>query len=658
LVINPWLIFSINNYLTSNNHELFYQKSLTLPEQNQDNTTVKKRVNVIEKDDAVVKFAGDSGDGIQLTGAQFSDTSAFIGYDLATFPDYPAEIRAPQGTVAGVSGFQVHIGNKEVVTPGDLADVLVAMNPAALKANMKWLKDGATIIVDIDNFDSRHYKKADYIEDPLSDGSLEGYNVVRAPITEMTRAVVKQFGLDILTADKTKNQFVAGILFWLFNRDLKIGEAFLRERFINKPELIEANLEVLHAGFNYAETVEAIKATYNIRHADKGAGVYRNISGNVAIAWGLLAAAEKSGRKLYLGSYPITPASEILQELTKMKSLGALAIQAEDEIAGVCSAIGASFAGCLGVTSTSGPGLSLKSEGIGLAVTTELPLVIIDVQRGGPSTGLPTKTEQSDLNQALYGHHGESPVVVLASSTPANCFDLAYEAARIAMEHMTPVILLSDGYLANGSELWKIPVVADLPEINPPTVKDNSPDYEPYKRNPDTLVRSWAIPGQRGLRHQVGGLEKADVTGEISYDPYNHEKMTLLRAEKIARVANRIPRQEVIGQDHGDLLVIGWGGTYGALYTAVQELQEEGKSISLVQFNYINPLPLNVADIFAQFRKIIVCELNLGQLASFLRSNLPQFKYIQFNKVQGLPFMISELKQRFINVINTNEKYG
>ena len=635
---------------------MFNQNLLTLLEENQDDTIMKKRVKVIERDDVVVKFAGDSGDGIQLTGAQFSDTSAFIGNDLATFPDYPAEIRAPQGTVAGVSGFQVHIGHKEVVTPGDLADVLVAMNPAALKANMKWLKPGATIIVDIDNFDSSHYKKADYIEDPLDDGSLEGYNVVKAPITEMTRDVVKQFGLDVRTADKTKNQFVAGMLFWLFNRDLKIGETFLRERFKNKPELIEANLEVLHAGYNYAETEEAIEATYQVRPADKGAGLYRNISGNIAIAWGLLAAAEKAGRKLFLGSYPITPATEILQELSKMKNLGAVVIQAEDEIAGVCSAIGASFAGCLGVTSTSGPGLSLKSEGIGLAVTTELPLVVVDVQRGGPSTGLPTKTEQSDLFQALYGRHGESPVVVIASSTPANCFDFAYEAARIAMEHMTPVILLSDGYLAGGSELWKIPVVADLPEINAPLINDNDPDYEPYKRNPDTLVRSWAFPGQIGLRHQIGGLEKADITGEISYDPYNHEKMTLLRAGKIDRVANRIPLQKVIGEAGGDLLVVGWGGTYGALYTTVQELQEEGKSISLAQFNYIRPLPLNVADIFTRFKKIIVCELNLGQFASYLRGYLPQFKYLQFNKVQGLPFLISELKHKFVEVMNNNEK--
>jgi len=604
----------------------------------------------------VIKFAGDSGDGIQLTGAQFSDTSAFIGNDLATFPDYPAEIRAPQGTVAGVSGFQVHIGHKEVQTPGDLADVLVAMNPAALKANMKWIKPGATVIVDIDNFDSRHYKKADYIEDPLEDGSMDGFNVVKAPITEMTRDVVKQFGLDASTADKTKNQFVAGILFWLFNRDLKIGESFLQQRFKNKPELIEANLEVLRAGYSYAETVEAIEATYQVKPADKGAGLYRNITGNVAIAWGLLAAAEKAGRKLFLGSYPITPATEILQELAKMKNLGAVAFQAEDEIAGVCSAIGASFTGCLGVSSTSGPGLSLKSEGIGLAVITELPLVVVDVQRGGPSTGLPTKTEQSDLFQALYGRHGESHVVVLASSTPANCFDFAFEAARIAIEHMTPVILLSDGYLANGSELWRIPAMKDLPVIKSSVVKDNDPDYEPYRRNAETLVRSWAIPGQPGLRHHIGGLEKADITGEISYDPFNHEKMTITRTEKIARVANSIPLQQVIGEPEGDLLVVGWGGTYGALYTAVVELQEEGKSISMVQFNYINPLPLNIADIFSRFKKIIVCELNLGQLAPYLRSKLPQYNYLQFNKIQGLPFLISELKHKFVDVLKIIEK--
>ncbi|MBN1158574.1 MAG: 2-oxoacid:acceptor oxidoreductase subunit alpha [Bacteroidales bacterium] len=612
---------------------------------------MKKRVRVIERDDVVVKFAGDSGDGIQLTGAQFSDTSAFIGNDLATFPDYPAEIRAPQGTVAGVSGFQVRIGHKEIQSPGDQADVLVAMNPAALKANMNWVKPGATIIVDISSFDSRHYKRAEYVEDPLGDGSLDEYNVVRAPITEMTRDVVKRFGLDLKTADRTKNQFVAGILFWLFNRDLKIGENFLRDRFRNNPKLVEANIEVLRAGYNYAETVEAIESTYRVKPAEKGPGYYRNINGNTAIAWGLLAAAEKSGCKLYLGSYPITPASEILQELVKTKNLGTIAFQAEDEIAGVCSAIGASFAGCLGVSTTSGPGLSLKSEGIGLAVITELPLVVVDVQRGGPSTGLPTKTEQSDLLQALYGRHGESPCVVLASSTPANCFDFAYEAARLAIEHMTPVILLSDGYLANGSELWHIPEISELPKIKVPRIKDNDPSFKPYNRDPETLSRFWAVPGQEGLRHHIGGLEKADVTGEISYDPFNHEIMTLLRRDKLDKVVYYIPRQEVIGQPEGDLLVIGWGGTFGALYTAVQEMQEEGHSISLVQLNYINPLPYNIPDILGRFKNIVVCELNLGQLATYLRSKLPHFHYLQFNKVQGLPFLISELKHKFEEIL-------
>jgi 2-oxoglutarate ferredoxin oxidoreductase subunit alpha len=397
--------------------------------------------------------------------------------------------------------------------------------------------------------------------------------------------------------------------------------------------------------------VEAIEATYQVKPAEKGAGLYRNISGNIAIAWGLLAAAEKAGLKLFLGSYPITPASEILQEMTRMKKLGTVAFQAEDEIAGVCSAIGASFAGCLGVTSTSGPGLSLKSEGIGLAVITELPLVVVDVQRGGPSTGLPTKTEQSDLFQALYGRHGESEVVVMATSTPANCFEFAFEAARIAMEHMTPVILLSDGYLANGSELWKIPSMSDLPVIKAPLVTDNDPGYEPYKRNPANLVRPWAIPGQEGLRHHIGGLEKADITGEISYDPYNHEKMTIYRAQKIARIVDNIPPQTVAGESDGDLLVVGWGGTYGALLTAVTELQEEGKKISLALFNYINPLPGNTAEIFEQYKKILVCELNLGQFSSYLRSRLPRFTYLQFNKIQGLPFLISELKQKFNEVL-------
>ncbi len=612
---------------------------------------MKKKAKIIEVEEVVVKFAGDSGDGMQFTGSQFSDTSAFVGNDLSTFPDYPAEIRAPEGTIAGVSGFQVHIGHKEVQTPGDKADVLVAMNPAALKANLKWIKPGATIIIDIDNFDSRHYKKADYIEDPLSDGSLIGYNVVKAPITNLTRSTTKEFGLDNITADKTKNQFVAGMLYWLFNRDIKIGQSFLENKFIRNPNLVKANVAALYAGYSYAETIEAIATRFEVHPAEKGRGLFRNITGNMATAWGLLAASERSGRPLFLGSYPITPASEILQELAGMKNLNAITFQGEDEIASICAAIGASFAGSLGVTSTSGPGLALKGEAIGLAVITELPLVIIDVQRGGPSTGLPTKTEQSDLMQALYGRNGESPCIVMAASTPANCFDFAYQASRLAIEHMTPVILLTDGYLANGSELWQIPKVSNLLPIYPPLVEDNDPSYHPYNRDPERLSRYWALPGQEGLRHRIGGLEKKDVTGEVSYDPFNHEIMTITRAEKIERVADRIPKQEIIGKKKGDLLVVGWGGTFGALITAVNELQKENKKISLAQFNYINPLPLNTGKIFNNFKKILVCELNMGQFANYLRSKFPSHNYLQFNKIQGLPFLISELKAKFKEVL-------
>ena len=610
-----------------------------------------KNAKVIELEEVVVKFAGDSGDGMQLTGSQFSDTSAFIGNDLSTFPDYPSEIRAPGGTVAGVSGFQVHIGHKEVHSPGDQADVLVAMNPAALKANMKWVKDGATIIIDIDNFDSKHYKKAGYIEDPLNDGSLEGYNVVKAPITTLSRSTVQEFGLDNQTADKTRNQFVAGLLYWLFNRDIKIGEGFLEAKFGKKPELVKANIKVLREGYNYAETIEAMATTFLVNPARKKKGLFRNITGNQATSWGLLAAAEKVGKPLFLGSYPITPASEILQEISSMKQLGAISFQAEDEIAGICSAIGASFAGRLAATSTSGPGLALKGEAIGLAVMTELPLVIVNVQRGGPSTGLPTKTEQADLMQALYGRSGESPVVVIAASTPANCFDYAFIASKIAVEHMTPVILMTDGYLANGSELWHIPDVNDMPDIEVPVVEDNDPNYFPYHRRPDKLARYWAIPGQEGLRHRVGGLEKADITGEISNDPLNHQIMVEQRDAKVRKVVEFIPDQEIIGDKEGDLLVIGWGGTYGALITAVEELQDEGKSVSLAQFNYIHPLPANTAKVLKGFKKRIVCELNLGQFASHLTMVYPEFEYLKYNKIQGLPFMISELKSKFNQIL-------
>mgnify|MGYP006288664007 CR=1 FL=1 len=611
-----------------------------------------KNPKIVELEEVVVKFAGDSGDGMQLTGSQFSDTSAFVGNDLSTFPDYPSEIRAPQGTIAGVSGFQVHIGHKEVTTPGDRADVLVAMNPAALKANMKWVKSGATIIIDIDNFDNKHYKKAGYIEDPLHEGGLEGFNLIKAPITNLTRSTISEFGLSPKVADKTKNQFVAGILYFLFNRDLKIGEDFLREKFKKKPELVEANIAVLRGGYSYAETIEAFSTTFQVNPAKNKKGLFRNITGNVATAWGLLAASEKADIGLFLGSYPITPATEILQEMSTKKYLNAITFQAEDEIAGISSSIGASFSGRLGVTTTSGPGLALKGEAIGLAVITELPLVIVNVQRGGPSTGLPTKTEQSDLMQALYGRNGESPAIVLAASTPANCFNFAFEAAKLSLEHMSPVILLTDGYLANGSELWHIPKMKELPEIKTMKVEDNHKNYYPYMRDDVKLARLWAIPGQEGMRHRVGGLEKADVTGEVSHDSMNHQIMVEIRQEKVDRVANFIPQQEIIGEKEGDLLVIGWGGTYGALVTAVQELQEEGYSISLTQFNYINPLPKNTEEVLKGFKQRIVCELNLGQFANYLRSKFTTYDYLQYNKVQGLPFMISELKQKFREILD------
>ncbi len=589
---------------------------------------IKKR-KIIELEDAVVKFAGDSGDGMQMSGTQFSDTSAFVGNDISTFPDYPSEIRAPQGTIAGVSGFQVRIGSKDIKTPGDLADVLVAMNPAALKTNLKWVKLGATIIIDSDSFEEKNYQKAGFKSDPLEDGTLDGYNVVRAPITYLNFATVKELGLDSKTAEKTKNQFAVGILYWLFDRSLEYGEKFLEERFKNKAILAEANKKVLRAGYNYAETLETLDSRFQIIHDRERKGKFRNITGNTAVAWGFIAASERSGRPLFLGSYPITPASEILQELAKRKQLGVKVFQAEDEIAGINSAIGASFAGHLGVTTTSGPGLALKSEALGLAIITELPLVVVDVQRGGPSTGLPTKTEQGDLLQALYGRSGESPAVVIAASSPSDCFDYTYMACKITIEHMTPVILLTDGYLANGSELWNIPKINELPPIVPPLVPDNLPDFKPYRRDPDKLSRFWAIPGQEGLRHRIGSLEKEDVTGFVSQDPLNHEKMVKLREEKVQRVANYIPDLKVWGEPAGDLLAVGWGGTFGAMISAVQELQQQGKRISLAQFNFIKPLPKNTESVFKGFKKIIVFELNMGQFAMHLSAIFPQFQYMK-----------------------------
>ena len=602
-----------------------------------------------ELEKVVIKFAGDSGDGMQLTGSQFTDTSAFLGNDLATFPDFPAEIRAPQGTTFGVSGFQVHIGNVEINTPGDRADVLIAMNAAALKVNLDVLRGGATIIVDTDNFKSKDLEKAHFKTNPLDDGSLDSFTVVQAPISSLTREALKDSGLDGKSIARCKNMFSLGIVYWMFNRPLNYTEEFLDQKFKKKQDLAAANKRVLMAGYNYAETIELLPSSFIVPPARIESGTYRNIMGNQATAWAFLAASEKSGRSLVLGSYPITPASDILHELARHKQFGIKIVQAEDEIAGICVALGASFAGSLGITTTSGPGLALKAEALGLAITAELPLVVVDVQRGGPSTGLPTKTEQADLLQALYGRNGECPCIVIATSTPSDCFDYTYMACKLAMEHMTPVVLLSDGYLGNGSEPWKMPKMKDLPAINPPILKEGVKDWQPYERDAERKARLWAIPGTPGYEHRIGGLEKDFITGNVSYDAENHEKMVKMREEKVQNVANFIPNLEVFGKSEGDLLVVGWGGTYGALRTAVSHLS--GQSIAHAHFNYIKPLPKNTADVFKRFKKILICELNLGQFCKYLRGVYPEFSYIPYNKVQGQPFMTNELTDEITRVL-------
>ena len=611
----------------------------------------EKAQKIVELEEVVVKFVGDSGDGMQLAGSLFSDNTASVGNDFATFPDYPSEIRAPHNTISGVSGFQIHFGKKPVNSSGDIADVMVAMNPASLRANIKNLKRGGTLIVDADTFVLKAIEKAGYEVNPLEDDSLDEYHLIAAPVSRLTKESVVDLGLDGKVAMKSRNMFALGITYFLFNRKFKPTDEFFERKFGKNPIIVEANKKVLRAGYIYAESVVATATTYTVQPAKLEKGSYRNITGNIATAWGLIAAAERSGLELYLGSYPITPASEILVELEKHRQFNIKAFQAEDEIAGICSAIGASFAGSLAITTTSGPGLSLKSEAIGLALITELPIVIIDVQRGGPSTGLPTKTEQSDLMQALYGRNGEGQVIVLAASSATNCFYFAYEAAKLAVEHMTPVILLTDGYIANGSEVFKIPRVAELKDITPRLAKANDPDYAPYRRDEETLARSWAVPGTEGLRHRIGGLEKKDITGDVSHDPENHELMSYYRDEKVRRVSRVIPKQEIFGEPEGDLLVVGWGGTYGALRNATQEMMAKGKKVSMCQFNYINPLPANTADIFSRFKRICVCELNLGQFVGFLRIQHPQFKYDQINKMQGLPFKVSELTNKFNQIL-------
>ncbi len=596
---------------------------------------------IIDLDNVVVKFAGDSGDGIQLTGTQLTNTTALLGEEVATFPDYPAEIRAPQGTVGGVSGFQLHFG-KNIFTPGDKCDVLIALNPAAIMANINSIKWGGTIIADIDTFTEANLAKAGLTPEILQ-GVKQNYNLIESPISSMTKECLIETDLDVKTVIKSKNMFALGIVYKLFGFPLKYTEEFLEKKFKKKPELVEANKMVLQGGASYASAIQAIPS-FRICTDSNLKGKYRNISGNVATAWGLLAAAEKANLPFFLGSYPITPATEILQEIAGRKDLGAKSFQAEDEIGGIVTSIGAAFAGNFAATSTSGPGLALKSEAIGLAVITELPLVIVDVQRGGPSTGLPTKTEQSDLFQALSGRNGESPVPVIAASSPSNCFDYAYKASKIAIEHMTPVLLLTDSYLANGTEPWKIVAMKDMDVITPKTVSRETEEYMPYMRD-ENFVRSWAVPGMKGYEHRIGGLEKMDVTGTVSYVPANHERMTMLRDSKIKKIVNDIPEQTVEGVKDADVLVIGWGSTYGHITTAVTELIAEGKKVAHAHFNYIYPLPQNTEDILKKYKKIVVCELNLGQFANYLRMNFPQYEYRQFNKVMGLPFAVADLKE-------------
>ena len=612
--------------------------------------------NVKTLDKVVVRFSGDSGDGMQLAGNIFTNVSAGLGNKVSTFPDYPAEVRAPQGSLSGVSGFQVSVG-VDVHTPGDLCDVLIAMNPAALKQNIKFLKPGGVVIVDIDSFKEADLKKALFETlDPFKELDIKA-QVVEVPVTSMTKAALADSGLDNKSVLKCRNIFALGLVCWLFDRPLEGALRMLKGKFAKKPAIYEANAKVIEAGYNYGNNIHASVSTYRIETEEAVPGVYTDINGNTATAWGFIAASEKSGRPLFLGSYPITPATDILQELAKRKDLGVKACQMEDEIAGVCSAIGASFAGDLAVTSTSGPGLALKSEGIGLAVIAELPLVIVDVQRGGPSTGLPTKTEQTDLMQALYGRNGESPVAVVAPATPTDCFTMAFEACRIAIEHMTPVILLTDAFIGNGSSAWRVPDDDEYPAIRPHYISPEAAAesaWRPYHRDENTKVRYWAIPGTEGLTHRIGGLEKDYNTGAISNDPANHERMVYTRREKIARIADDIPALDVISQPGADTLLVGWGGTYGHLRTAAADLAKEGVAVDFAHFRYINPLPANTGEVLRRYRRVIVAELNTGQFADYLQAKYPDVAISRINKVQGQPFMVSEVAEKVRAIIDDN----
>ncbi len=603
-----------------------------------------------------VRFAGDSGDGMQLTGSQFSETTAIFGNDLKTLPDYPAEIRAPQGTVYGVSGFQLHFSSSDIYTPGDRPDVLVAMNPAAIKKNIGELKPGAIIIANTDSFDKKNLQLAKYDFNPLEDKSLEGFEVYPVPITHLTTKALEGTSLSQKEISRCKNFYALGLMYWLFDRPLEQTQNWIREKFKNKPQFIEANEKALLAGYNYGENTELFSIRYEVEPAKLPKGTYRSISGNEATALGFLAASVKSGLPLFLGSYPITPASEILQYLSYYKDFGVKTFQAEDEIAGITSAIGAAYAGNLALTTTSGPGLALKTEAIGLAVITELPIVIVDVQRGGPSTGLPTKTEQADLLQAVYGRNGESPVPVIAAATPSDCFYMALEAARIAIKYMTPVILLTDGYLGNGSEPWKIPHVSELPRI-PVKFTTDKEGFAPYLRD-ENLSRPWVKPGTPGLEHRIGGLEKANISGMVSYDGDNHDLMVKIRDKKVKNIAKDIPDLQLDGEPNGELLILGWGGTYGAITEAVIKARVAGYKVSQAHLKYLNPFPANTGKVLSGFKKILIPEINLGQLAKIIRSEF-LVPVEQFNVVRGLPFRVSEIEGKIKELLGGkgNDRY-
>ena len=618
------------------------------------NIIMAEQLEIKELDHVVVRFSGDSGDGMQLAGNIFSTVSASVGNGISTFPDYPADIRAPQGSLTGVSGFQVHVGEGKVYTPGDLCDVLVAMNAAALKTQYRYAKPQATIIIDTDSFGPNDLRKAAFqTDDYLGEMGIDPDRVVACPITKMVKDCLADSGMDNKAVLKCRNMFALGLVCWLFNRDLGLVANFLREKFAKKPAIAENNIKVVQAGFDYGHNVHAsVPSTYRIESKSKVKGRYMDITGNKATAYGLIAATEKAGLRLYLGSYPITPATDILHELSKHKSCGVITVQCEDEISGCASAIGAAFGGALAATSTSGPGICLKSEAMNLAVIDELPLVVIDVQRGGPSTGLPTKSEQTDLLQALYGRNGESPMPVIAASSPTACFDAVYAAAKIALEHLTPVILLTDAYVANGSAAWKLPTIDELPDIHPHYVTEaQKGHYTPYERDPESLVRYWAIPGQEGYTHILGGLEKDGATGAISTDPENHDRMCRLRAEKVARIP--VPDVEVAGDEaDAELLIVGFGGTYGHLYSAMDELRQKGHKVALAHFEYINPLPANTAEVLKRYPRVVVAEQNLGQFAAYLRTKVDGFVPFQFNQVKGQPFVVAELVKAFEDIIN------